>query len=173
MRQLHTHTHTHRISMVPKSKRIICKMSIMCDKALKQMQKQIIVFSHSTCFMSLCDWFCLSSRKCNFKAFLRQQRPPLGSVWYAGFSGFNVNRIWGLQCCQCSNFVAKFSNFSNYPSNFFFQKHIATNLAIFYIYLATFINFDVIQTIKRHNLPFKLHKKRKPKMVVHTSQELS
>ncbi len=29
-----------------------------------------------------------------------------------------------LQCCQLSNF-------SDYPSNFFFQKHLATNLAIF------------------------------------------
>ncbi len=44
-----------------------------------------------------------------------------------------------------SNFVAKFSN----PSNFFFQKHLATNLTIFKIYLATFSNFwQVTQTIK-------------------------
>ncbi len=42
------------------------------------------------------------------------------------------------QCCQLSNFVVKFSNFSDYPSNFFFKKHLATNLAIFKIYLATF-----------------------------------
>ncbi len=46
------------------------------------------------------------------------------------------------QCCQLSNFVAKFSNFSDYPSNFFFQKHLATNLAIFFLFiwqlLATF-----------------------------------
>ncbi len=36
------------------------------------------------------------------------------------------------QCCQLSNFVAKFSNFSDYPSYIIFQKHLATNLAIFF-----------------------------------------
>ncbi len=40
-----------------------------------------------------------------------------------------------------SNFFAKFSNFSDYPCNFFFQKHLATNLAIFKIDLATFSTF--------------------------------
>ncbi len=62
----------------------------------------------------------------------------------------NHNPLWAWdrlrydsaeQCCQLSNFVAKFSNFSDCPSNFFFQKHLATNSAIFYIYLATFSNF--------------------------------
>ncbi len=37
------------------------------------------------------------------------------------------------QCCQLSNFVAKFCNF-------FFQKHLATNVAIFKIYLPIFSN---------------------------------
>ncbi len=44
----------------------------------------------------------------------------------------------GSSQCQLSNFVAKFSNFSDYPNNFFFQKHLATNLAILKIYLATY-----------------------------------
>ncbi len=39
-----------------------------------------------------------------------------------------------------TNFVAKFSNFSDFPSKVFF--HLATNLAIFFkMYLATFSNF--------------------------------
>lgn len=38
------------------------------------------------------------------------------------------------QCCQLSNFDVKFSNF-------FFQRHLATNLAILKIYLETFSNF--------------------------------
>ncbi len=42
------------------------------------------------------------------------------------------------QCCQLSNFVAKFSRL---PYNLFFQKNLATNLAIFKLYLATFSNF--------------------------------
>ncbi len=44
-------------------------------------------------------------------------------------SQFTLSSYSGVQCCQLSNFVAKFSNFSDYPSNFFF--HLATNLAIF------------------------------------------
>ncbi len=47
----------------------------------------------------------------------------------------------GIQCCQLRNFVAKFRNFSDYPSNLFSKKHLATNLAMFTIYLATFSNF--------------------------------
>ncbi len=47
-----------------------------------------------------------------------------------------------IQCCQLSNFVAEFSSFSDYPSNFFFQKHLATNWAILKIDLATLATFD-------------------------------
>ncbi len=36
-----------------------------------------------------------------------------------------------IQCCQLSYFVAKFSNFSDYPSNFFFQKHLANKFSNF------------------------------------------
>ncbi len=70
-----------------------------------------------------------------------------------------------IQCCQFSYFVAKSSNFSNYPSNIFFQKHLTTNLAIFKMYLATFSNYwEVTQKIKKvHIFPSKSHKKRKPK----------
>ncbi len=53
----------------------------------------------------------------------------------------------------------KFSNFSGYPSNNFFQKHLATNLAFFKIYLATFDKW----LDKKAHFPSKLHKKRKPK----------
>ncbi len=69
----------------------------------------------------------------------------------------------GHQCCQLSNFVVKFCNFSDYPSNFFFQKHLATNLAIFF--LASFSNVLISDSNdKKEHLPFKLHKQRKPKM---------
>ncbi len=66
-----------------------------------------------------------------------------------------------FQCCQLSNF-------SDYPSNIFSQKHLATNLAIFKINLAT---FDVNQMIKGTHFPSKWHKKRKPK--IHTAGVLS
>ncbi len=33
------------------------------------------------------------------------------------------------QCCQLSDFVARFSNFSDPPSDFFLKKRLATNLA--------------------------------------------
>ncbi len=39
-----------------------------------------------------------------------------------------------VQCCQLSHFVAKFSNFSD-NSNFFFKKHLATNLAICFLFI--------------------------------------
>ncbi len=34
-----------------------------------------------------------------------------------------------LQCCQFSDFVARFSDFSDPPSDFFPKKRLATNLA--------------------------------------------
>ncbi len=43
----------------------------------------------------------------------------------------HIQTLVPAQCCQFSNFVAKFRNFSDYSSNFFFQKHLATNLAFF------------------------------------------
>ncbi len=43
--------------------------------------------------------------------------------------------------CQLSNCVAKFSNFSDYPVNFFLRKHLATNVTIFQMYLANFSSF--------------------------------
>ncbi len=43
------------------------------------------------------------------------------------------------QCCQLSDFVARFSNFSNpFSDFFFFLKRLATNLATFGKTLATF-----------------------------------
>ncbi len=36
-----------------------------------------------------------------------------------------------VQCCQLSDFVARFSDFSNPFSDFFFLKRLATNLATF------------------------------------------
>ncbi len=56
-----------------------------------------------------------------------------------------INYVWVYFLCdnpkinqKKSHFVAKYSNFSHYPSNVFFQKHLATNLPIFLIYLPTF-----------------------------------
>ncbi len=47
----------------------------------------------------------------------------------------------GAVCNSGVKRPGQLSNFSDYPSNFFFQKHLATNLAIFKIDLATFSNF--------------------------------
>ncbi len=58
------------------------------------------------------------------------------------YAAYKCNLIYPINLyCQLSKFVAKFSNFSHYPSNFFFHKHLATNLAIVLIYLVTFSNF--------------------------------
>ncbi len=43
-----------------------------------------------------------------------------------------------VQCCQLSDFVVRFSDFSDPFSNFFFLKRLATNLATFWKTLATF-----------------------------------
>ncbi len=43
---------------------------------------------------------------------------------------YELSAVAWKQCCQLSNFVAKFSNFSDYPVNFFLRKHLATNLSV-------------------------------------------
>ncbi len=48
------------------------------------------------------------------------------------------NSFTSMQCCQLSDFVARFSDFSDPFSDFFFKKRLATNLATFGKTLATF-----------------------------------
>ncbi len=50
----------------------------------------------------------------------------------------------GMQCCQLSDFVARFSDFSDPLSDFFFLKRLATNLATFGQTLATFQMWPVL-----------------------------
>ncbi len=50
----------------------------------------------------------------------------------------SIRGSWCTQCCQLSDFVARFSDFSDPFSNFFFLKRLATNLATFGKTLATF-----------------------------------
>ncbi len=50
--------------------------------------------------------------------------------------------------------------------NFFFPKHLATNVAIFTIYLATFSNFLIVtQTIKKHTFSIQITQKEEIKDV--------
>ncbi len=95
----------------------------------------------------------------------------LFSDWLFGSYIFYL--ISWCQCCQPSNFVAKFSNFSHYPSNFFFQKHLATSLAIFLHLFGNFLaTFDkLLKRLKGTQFPSKLHKMSKPKM--HSSTHIT
>ncbi len=89
-----------------------------------------------------------------------RQRVILGQVW--------------VQCYQFSNFVVKFGNFSDYPSNLFFQKHLATNLAIFNMYLATFSNFWLSDSDNKEHIFHPNYTKRGYQrwLAVYTSPEL-
>ncbi len=59
-------------------------------------------------------------------------------------------------------------------SNFFFQKHLATNLAIFFIYLATFSNFWLSDSDNKEHIFHPNYTKRGNQrcIAVHTSHEL-
>ncbi len=70
-----------------------------------------------------------------------EQEDPASARQHSGhrISSASYGRSWKRgQCCQLSDFVARFSDFSDPFSDFFFKKRLATNLATFEKTLATF-----------------------------------
>ncbi len=100
--------------------------------------KQLTVHSGYTFFVSMCVPWELNPQPF---ALLMQCSTIEPHDYYIIIHVPESTILLHMQCCQLSNFVAKLSNYSDYPSNVFFQKHLATSLAIFYIYLATFIKW--------------------------------
>ncbi len=79
-----------------------------------------------------------------------EQEDPASARQHNGhrISSASYGRSWKRgQCCQLSDFVARFSDFSDPFSDFFKKKRLATNLATFRKNLSNFPN--VASTVLR------------------------